>query len=66
MQQTTDRIMNQTGVPDRRLHGVALLQQRLDERRGDVPYPPPSVTHAVFLLSTRDDDIASVDDGASW
>ena len=33
-------IMKQTGVPDRRLDGVALLQQRLDERRGDVPTAP--------------------------
>ena len=27
---------NRTGVPDRRLHGVALLQQHLDERGADV------------------------------
>ena len=28
---------NRTGVPDRRLHGVAFLEQHLDEHRGDVP-----------------------------
>ena len=30
---------NRTAVPDRRLHGVALVQQRLDEGGGDVPVP---------------------------
>jgi hypothetical protein len=41
---------NLSGMPDRRLHDVALLQQHLDEKRGDVPVPP--VTHAVFFLSS--------------
>ena len=29
--------MSQTGVPDRRLHGIPFLQQHLDERGSDVP-----------------------------
>ena len=29
--------MSQTGVPNRRLHGIRFLQQHLDERGADVP-----------------------------
>ena len=33
------RLINRTVVSDRRLDGVALLQQHLDARRRDVPIP---------------------------
>jgi hypothetical protein len=41
--------MNGTWVPDGRLHGVALLQQHLYERRGDVPVPSGDARHLTLL-----------------
>jgi hypothetical protein len=54
---------NRTRVPDRRLHGVALLQQHLDERRGDVAAPthharrPHLVTRPPLTATTNSQDM---------
>ena len=44
---------NRTGVPDRRLHGVALLQQHLDERGADVAVPSGHARRLQLLLVAR-------------
>ena len=43
--------MSQTGVPDRRLHGIPLLQQHLDERGADVPAASGDAGH--LLVAAR-------------
>ena len=43
--------MSQTGVPDRRLHGIPLLQQHLDERGADVPDASGDAGH--LLVAAR-------------
>ena len=42
---------NRTGVPDRRLHGIPLLQQHLDERGADVPAASGDAGH--LLVAAR-------------
>lgn len=41
------------GVPHRRLHGVALLQQHLDEQRRDVAVPSGHARRLLPLLTCR-------------
>jgi len=43
--------VSQTGVPDRRLHGIPFLQQHLDERGADVPAASGDAGH--LLVAAR-------------
>ena len=45
--------IERTGVPDRRLDGIALLQQQLDECGADVPAPSSNARRLHRLLVTR-------------